>query len=164
MTPAGSAAGIVAAGLVAAGLVAAGPAHADALAAIHQAAFPPDAAWGPQVMALQLGLPGAFGWIDPRGGMVLARVAADEAEILTLAVAPDARRRGLGRALLAAAMVTARGRGARMMFLEVASLNAPARMLYERAGFAEVGRRRRYYPSGDDALVLRADLVAPDAP
>ncbi len=148
----------------AAGLVPAGLGHAEALAAIHAAAFPPDAAWGPQVMALQLGLPGGFGWIDPRGGMILARVAADEAEILTLAVAADARRCGLGRALLATAMHTAEGRGARMMFLEVASRNAPARMLYERAGFTEVGRRRRYYPGGDDALVLRADLISRDTP
>ncbi len=150
--------------MILAGIVAAGPAHAEALAAIHGAAFPPHAAWGPQVMALQLGLPGAFGWIDPRGGMVLARVAADEAEILTLAVAADARRRGLGRALLATAMQTAWSHGARFMFLEVASLNTPARALYESAGFAEVGRRRRYYPSGDDALVLRAELITRDTP
>ncbi len=133
-------------------------AHAAALAAIHAAAFPPSERWGADAMALQLGLHGAFGLIDARGGMVLARAAAGEAEILTFAVIPDQRRTGLGGALLRAAMARAAALGARAMFLEVAVGNAPARALYARHDFTEVGRRKRYYPDGSDALVLRAEL------
>lgn len=136
--------------------------HAVAMAAIHAAAFPKGQSWGPDAIALQLGLPGTFGLIA-EGGMVLARAAADEAEILTLAVVPAARRRGLGRALLDAARREASRRGARAMFLEVSSGNRAARALYSAAGFAEVGRRGRYYPDGTDALILRASL-SPAAP
>ena len=137
----------------------AGVAHAAALALIHAGAFPPGAQWGTDAMALQLSLPGAFGLIDPAGGMVLARVAADEAEILTLAVTREVRRTGLGRRLLRAAMDEAAARGAVSMVLEVAVINAPAASLYRTAGFTEVGRRRAYYPGGVDALILRASLV-----
>ena len=58
-------------------LVAATPAHANALAAIHAACFPPRERWSENAMALQLAQPGGFGVIDPSGGMVLARIAAD---------------------------------------------------------------------------------------
>ncbi len=109
-------------------------------------------------MPLQLGLPGSFGLLDGRGGMILARVAGDEAEILTLAVMPDSRRQGLGAALLMAAINQAAGCGAGALFLEVAEHNEAARGLYEAAGFHPVGRRRGYYPDGTDALVLRAEL------
>ncbi len=130
------------------------------LAALHAAACPPAEAWGPDAMRLQLELPGCFGLLEPGGrGAVLARVAADEAEVLTLAVLPAARRRGLGGALLAAAAREAARRGARTLFLEVAEGNAAARALYAAAGFAPVGRRPRYYPGGADALVLRLDLA-----
>ncbi len=90
--------------------------------------------------------------------MVLARAAADEAEILTLGVVPTARRRGLGRALLDAAKAEAARRGARAVFLEVSTHNAAARRLYLASGFVEAGLRRRYYADGSDALLLRADL------
>jgi [ribosomal protein S18]-alanine N-acetyltransferase len=133
-------------------------AHADAMAAIHAAAFVPEERWNANVMGLQLGILGAFGFIDPDGGMVLARVAADEAEILTIAVLPALRGQGMGRRLLDAAMDEARRRGAREMFLEVATGNTPAKALYVRAGFTRVGQRKRYYPGGGDALVLRAEL------
>ena len=136
----------------------AGPAHAAALAAIHGAAFPPGERWGRDAMALQLELPGVFGLVDPRGGMVMARVAADEAEILTLAVLPEQRRQGVGRALLAEAVIVAAAHGAVAMFLEVALRNTAARGLYGAMGFTLVGQRRRYYADGDDALVLRKVL------
>lgn len=138
-------------------MIRAGREHAAALAMIHRAAFP-TACWGVEVIALQLGLAGAFGFLEPRGGMVLARAIAEEAEILTLAVTPEARRQGIARALLAAARRDAEARGASELFLEVAAGNAPARALYGGCGFAEVGRRRRYYANGEDALVLRAVL------
>lgn len=139
-------------------LVMATVAHAKAMALLHGRAFPPRACWGADAIGLQLALPGAFGWIAPAGGMILARVAADEAEVLTLAVDPAAQRQGLGRTLLEQAMATAGQRGATAAFLEVASANAPARALYEAASFVMVGRRNGYYPGGGDALVLRRPL------
>ncbi len=139
-------------------LVAATPAHAAAMASLHASAFPPRDRWGAAAFELQLGLHGAFGWIAPAGGMILARAMADEAEVLTFAVDPAARRQGIGRALLEQAMATARQRGAQSMFLEVAASNAPAQALYAASGFAVVGRRSGYYPGGVDALVLRRTL------
>lgn len=133
--------------------------HAAALAALHALAFPPDERWDAAAFAAQLALPGVVGLIDPSGGMVLARVAADEAEILTLCVAPEARRRGAARALLEAAADWAANAGAGAMFLEVADGNLAARALYAACGYREVGRRRRYYPGGEDALVLRRALT-----
>jgi [ribosomal protein S18]-alanine N-acetyltransferase len=133
--------------------------HAAALAVIHAAAFPPREAWGEDAIGLQLAMPGVFGLLDPRGGMILARITEDEAEVLTLAVAPPARRQGVAAALLAGAMAAAREQAARTMVLEVAIGNAAARALYQRAGFIEAGRRPRYYADGGDALILRAGLA-----
>ena len=144
-------------------LLPATPAHAHALAAIHAASFPPGEQWGPDVMALQLGLPGGFGLMHLGGGMVLARTMADEAEILTIAVMPERRRDGLGRTLLLAAMNHAAHHGARSLFLEVAVTNAPARAFYTHANFTQVGHRPRYYPDGGDALVLRVALGGEEA-
>jgi len=138
-------------------------AHAEALAAIHAAAFPPDEVWSATVIALHVGLPGGFGFIDARGGMVLARTIVDEAEILTIGVLPEVRRQGLGRDLLTAAMLRAAATDARAMFLEVAEENTGARKLYTNLGFVEVGRRKRYYANGDDALVMRVALMPPAA-
>ena len=129
-------------------------ANSPALAGLHASAFPPAEAWGADAMALMLEMPGAFGLWQPGGGLVLARVVAGEAEILTLAVTPARRRQGLGAALLAGAMQAAALRGATGMFLEVAAGNAGALALYRGFGFAQVGHRRRYYPDGTDALVL----------
>ena len=134
------------------------PADAAALAAIHAAAFPPADRWGVDAIRLLLEMPGVFGLALPRG-FVLARVAADEAEILTLAVEPEARRQGIGGTLLVHAMATAAARGAAAMFLEVSEANGAARALYAAAGFAAAGQRRRYYPDGSDALVLRRELA-----
>ena len=141
-------------------LIPATPAHAVILAAIHAESFPVPERWGPDAMALQLEQPNCYGHIDPAGGFVLARIAADEAEILTIAVAPARRRAGSGYALLLAAITTATRYGAKSMFLEVSLTNEAARALYGRMGFAQVGRRRRYYPDGADALVMRRDITA----
>lgn len=134
------------------------PADAPDAARLHALAFPAGEAWGPNAIRLMLEMPGAFGVLRPGQGFVLCRVAADEAEILTLAVMPDARRQGIGGALLAEAMAGAVVRGAGAMFLEVSDRNAAARALYAGAGFEEVGRRKRYYGDGADALVLRRGL------
>lgn len=127
-------------------------------ARIHAAAFPPAEAWGEDAISLLLGLPGSYAHHIPEIGFVLSRVAADEAEILTLAVMPEAQGRGHGAVLLIMAMTGALARGARSMFLEVSTTNIPALRLYTTSGFAEVGRRPRYYADGSDALVLRRDF------
>lgn len=142
-------------------MIAATPAAAPALAALHEAAFPTAERWDAAAIGALLAMPGAFGLHLPGAGFVLARLAADEAEILTLAVAPGARRRGRGGALLAGAMAQAAARGAAVMILEVSEANAAARALYAGFGFAMAGRRRRYYADGTDALILKATLAGP---
>jgi [ribosomal protein S18]-alanine N-acetyltransferase len=95
-------------------------------------------------------------------GFAVSRMAADEAEILSIAVAASHRGRGLSRDLLLTHLGHLAGRGVRTVFLEVEENNQPARRLYERAGFAGVGRRERYYqqPGGEqlNALLMRRDL------
>jgi len=91
-----------------------------------------------------------------------------EAQILNLSVVPDARRQGLGRALLARFMDDALRAGAEQMFLEVRISNAAAIALYASAGFESVARRANYYPAtpraqGEDALVMRRRLRPPTA-
>jgi [ribosomal protein S18]-alanine N-acetyltransferase len=96
-------------------------------------------------------------------GFILSRLAGGEAEILSVAVAAARRGRGLARALLNLHLRRLAGLGARAVFLEVDESNEPARRLYRRAGFHEVGRRPGYYHQGRDqaamALVLRRDLA-----
>jgi len=128
------------------------------MAAVHAAAMPDGEAWNAADIAALLDLPGTFGLLAPQGGMVLARVAADEAEILALAVTPWVRRQGHGAALLAAAEARAAVGGAEAMYLEVADHNHTARALYIGAGYTLAGRRRAYYRDGGDALVLRKRL------
>ena len=89
-------------------------------------------------------------------------MAADEAEILSIAIDPTYRGRGLSRDLLLTHLGHLAGRGIRTIFLEVEENNQPARRLYEWAGFSVVGRRERYYqePGGQqlNALLMRRDL------
>ncbi len=141
-----------------AGIAPARPVDAAMLAIVHAFAFSEGDSWGPDAMALTLGLPGAFGFLRPGAGLILARAVADEAEVLTLGVVPAARREGLGTALLETAKAEAARRGARAMFLEVSTLNDAAHRLYFGVGFVEVGRRAGYYADGSDALLLRAGL------
>ncbi len=136
----------------------AGPLHATALAAIHERAFDTGDVWNAAIMAGQLGMPGVFALIAGTSGMIMIRRAGDEAEILTLAVVPERRQQGVGRALLTAATEAARRHGAEKLFLEVSTRNPAARGLYQAAGFVQVGRRRAYYADGSDALVLSLSL------
>ena len=96
------------------------------------------------------------------GGFVLAREAAGEAEILTIAVADRFSRQGLGWRLMQAAIRETRSRGGETMFLEVEEGNAAAIGLYRKLGFAKVAERKGYYSdSGGNkstALVMRLDL------
>ncbi|WP_339932666.1 GNAT family N-acetyltransferase [uncultured Brevundimonas sp.] len=134
----------------------------EALAALHLTSF--DHSWTAETFADLLKQPGvaAIGGSD---GFILIRVVADEAEILTLAVRPEARGRGQGTQLTRQAAAAVAAAGARRLFLEVAEDNAAARALYRRAGFEAVGRRPRYYTrpgaSPVDALLLSLNLPGP---
>ena len=136
----------------------------ELLAALHAACF--DDAWSARSIGAMLATPGAFGLLagagdDGPAGFILLRAAADEAEILSLAVLPAARRRGVGRRLLAEAIDRLVEAGVRRLVLEVAENNAAARGLYAGAGFAEVGRRPGYYRQGPRlvaALIMARNL------
>ena len=127
----------------------------SAPAGLHEICF--EQAWTQDAMRDLLKVTGTLA-LYATNGFVMARVAEDEAEILTIAVAPQARCCGLGSALLNRAAQTASSMGARMMFLEVSESNAAAMALYQRSGFREVGRRKSYYGPAEDALILRAEL------
>lgn len=130
------------------------------LARIHAAAF--SAPWDAAALADMLEQAGVFA-IEAPDGFILLRTVADEAEILTLAVHPEARRRGLGARLVREGGTAAAARGATRLFLEVADDNTAALALYARAGFTEAGRRPGYYARPDghrqDALIL--SLILP---
>ena len=91
-------------------------------------------------------------------GFAFWRNAGEEAEILSIGVANASRRQGCARALLDAIISRARLEGVRRLFLEVDVANISASSLYRARGFEQVGRRRRYYRNGGDALVMRLDL------
>ena len=132
----------------------------EALAAVHAAAF--DRPWEAATFAALLGQAGVFA-LGNDDGFILIRVVLDEAEILTLAVRPEARRHGLGRGLVEAAGHLAGSRGAARLYLEVAEDNAAARALYADAGFVQVGRRPGYY-GRQDAPAVAALLFARNLP
>ncbi len=96
-------------------------------------------------------------------GFIMSRIAASEAEILSVAVAASYRGKGLARRMLNLHMGRLSGVGTRVIFLEVDESNAAACQLYRRAGFSEAGRREGYYAAADGkratALVLRRDLA-----
>jgi [ribosomal protein S18]-alanine N-acetyltransferase len=91
-------------------------------------------------------------------GFIMSRTAADEAEILSVAIAAARRGRGFSRPLLDFHLRSLAGLGARTVFLEVDEHNTPACRLYAGAAFQEVGRREGYYEGGATALVLRRDI------
>ena len=93
-------------------------------------------------------------------GYVVVLVVGPDAEIADLAVAPEMRRRGIGRALLERALAELAEEGVRTLYLEVRESNRAARMLYEAYGFDSIGRRRGYYREPvEDALVLRREIA-----
>jgi len=138
-----------------------------AISAIHQEDFVRP--WTDGEFASLLGQDTVFGFVareTGRGdaspvGFVLARLAAGEGEILTVAVARAHRRQGLGWRLMDAVLRELHSQRAEALFLEVDETNAAAITLYRRLGFFEVGKRPRYYETGEGksgALVMRRDL------
>lgn len=140
----------------------AGVADARALAALHAGSF--QRAWSdgefvellrqPNIVAHRAAIGGSL------AGFILSRMVSGEAEILSMAVSSSQRSKGLGGQLLHLHLRRLAGLGTGAVFLEVAEDNVPARRLYRRAGFRDVGRREGYYPEGKGsaALVLRRDL------
>jgi ribosomal-protein-alanine N-acetyltransferase len=143
------------------GLRALQPKDLNALARLHAECFP-ETPWSRSALALLLAQPDTAAFLaeDASGllGFVLLRRAADEAEVLSLGVAREARRRGLAGRLLAEGRAWL-GPAAGRLFLEVAAENRAALSLYRSLGFRAVGRREKYYADGSDALVLRRDLA-----
>lgn len=146
-------------------IAAASLADVAVMAALHARAF--ERPWSAADIATLLQNPSAFALIASAGdaqGFVLAWAAAGDAELLTVAVVPEARRRGVGASLVSAAGVAALVRGAATMHLEVAEDNAAARALYAKLGYAEAGRRPGYYAATVgrvDAIVMRRTLPRP---
>ncbi|ADG08548.1 GNAT family N-acetyltransferase [Caulobacter segnis] len=144
------------------------PAGAEAsfdLADLHDKAF--DRPWTALEFEELLKSPGVFAVLGEAGdpaeakGFILCRSIAGEAEILTIAVDPAARRRGWGAALVEVAAGIAAETGAEALFLEVAVDNVAAVALYQASRFAKVGVRKGYYPHPDgakDAVVMRRAL------
>lgn len=107
------------------------------------------------------------GMLDSRlVGYAVMSFGAEEAHLLNLCVAPSRQGGGLGRRMLAHVLRHARRLGAEAIFLEVRPTNTPALELYRRTGFAEIGRRKDYYPADrgerEDALVLALRLGGAD--
>ncbi len=132
----------------------------DGLAALHGRCFSQPRPWSAREFEQLLMDPHAFLLTHNRDGLLMGRVVADEAEMLTLAVEPEARRMGIARQLVLEFGVRARDLGAKNAFLEVAATNTPARMLYRSLGWRETGLRRRYYGPHIDAVTMRLHLVS----
>ncbi len=134
----------------------------DAVLAVERHAYPNPWTEGIFRDCLRVGYDA---WVvEADGGLAgygLLSVAAGEAHLLNLCVAPDCQGRGLGRRLLELLLRRAAQRGARAVYLEVRPSNTRALQLYGAAGFTEVGQRKDYYPDGDrreDAVVLSLAL------
>src|ERR1700723_108127 len=148
------------------------PDRAQACARLHAEGFAHP--WPPEEMAALIASSSTVGAaaLDPVSGrlhgFVLSRLAADEAEILTIAVDSAHQGRGVGRALLSENLRQAANAGAKALFLEVANDNAPALALYDRFGFVRVGERAGYYRRPDGtratAVVMRKSLGEAPAP
>ena len=139
---------------------------AELLAALHARAFPKP--WSAAEIAKLMENQAVFALMHGHGaepnGFVMAWAAAGDSELLTVAVVPEARRKGVGAALVTSAGVAALVRGAASMHLEVAEDNEGARALYRKLGYEEAGRRHAYYAGEGgsvDAIVMRRALPRP---
>lgn len=142
------------------------PADLDAIMALERASFPTDA-WSDAMMRQELSSPHGWYVIDELAGRVVGYAGlravrgSKDADVQTIAIAEASRGRGRGRALLHALIAEGSERGVHDLFLEVRADNPVAQRLYATEGFAEVGRRPRYYQPDDvDAVVMKLDVRA----
>lgn len=147
------------------GPVSIAPAQAERLARLARTCFPDrHAQWSADDFVGFTASSSSVVFADPDLAQcyLVMRVVAGEAELLDVAVAPDMRRKGLARTLMAAAETHARTAGCARIVLEVAEDNTGAQAFYDHAGYARIGTRSGYYlrPDGSrtDALVLHKDL------
>ncbi len=135
---------------------------ADLPALARIAAAGGEGAWSLDAFARELTLAWSHTEVLARGeeilGFVVFWLSPPEAEVLNIAVAIEARRRGLGRRLLERVVAWARRDGATRILLEVRRDNTPARALYRGLGFVEQGSRRGYYRDGEDAVLMVSTL------
>ncbi len=138
--------------------------QAALLASLHARSF--DKGWNANDVSKLMANPAVFAVVSEENGephgFAMAWTAAGDSELLTVAVVPEARRRGVGGALVQAAAAHVLARGAVSMNLEVAEDNAAARTLYEKLGFAQSGRRPAYYATSNgfvDAIMMRLALA-----
>lgn len=134
--------------------------HVSQVAALEKLCFPDP--WSERSVASELDNPLSLWLVATEGERVLGYVGSqsvlDEADMMNVAVHPDARRRGLARSLVAALIEQLKARDVRMLTLEVRASNEPAKALYESMGFTQVGRRKNYYLAPrEDALILRKE-------
>ena len=140
----------------------------EALVDLEALTFPEDP-WTPFMLADELMSPASRYWIaaDESGapiGYGGVKVGGDQADVMTIGVAPQARGRGVGRAILDALLDWARQAGAAEIFLDVRPSNEVAITLYRSRGFEDLGRRPWYFRNPvEDALEMRAPLSGPGA-
>ena len=144
----------------------AAPEHAGDMALLHATVF--EQAWDAAAIMKLLEHPGATSLVATTGfpkvmvGFVIGQLAADEAEVLSIGVAPEWQRHGLGAKLVESLAKAAQRAGAKRLFLEVAADNAGAQALYGKLAFAIVGGRKGYYQRAGgaavDAVVLSKSL------
>lgn len=118
--------------------------------------------WSEKSIASELDNPLSLWLVAVEAGEVVGYVGSQtvlgETDMMNLAVAPEARRQGTGRALVLALVEALTEKGSRSLMLEVRVSNIPAQKLYEGLGFSQVGRRPKYYVNPrEDALILRKE-------
>lgn len=135
-----------------------------AIMALERASFPTDA-WSEAMMRQELASPHGWYVVDDEAGRLVgyaglrAVAGAKDADIQTIAIADVSRGRGRGRSILRALLEEAARRGVGHVFLEVRADNPVAQALYASEGFAEIGRKPRYYQPDDvDAVVMKLDV------
>ena len=140
------------------------PGDLELFAALEAEVFAEDP-WTPYMIAEELSSPASRYWIATDGsgdvvGYGGAKVGGDQADVMTIGVAPQARGRGVGRAILDALLDWARQAGAAEIFLDVRPSNEGAIALYNSRGFVEIGRRPRYFRNPvEEAVEMRAPLT-----
>lgn len=126
----------------------------DELATLHKSCFP-HKPWSTDDFA-DLKKSGCE-IIASQNGFIVYRATMDEAEIITIGVAPHARRTGIAAAMLGIVEAELKKQGVKHIFLEVAADNTPGRALYANNGYTEIGVRPKYY-DGTDAIMMRKDI------
>lgn len=139
--------------------------HVAQIAALEKACFSDP--WSDKSIASELANEYSLWLVEEQdgrlAGYVGSQAAPPEADVMNLAVAPDSRRQGLGRALMCELMRRLRENGMESLSLEVRESNSPALTLYTKLGFRQVGKRPRYYVNPtEDALILRKELCDAD--